>query len=70
MLSRQTAKKLPRRELEYVAVQASEEVARLEQYAKELWAYIHSLEDELDEWEDGFKEELDDAVGNAAALDG
>ncbi len=49
MLSRQTAKKLPRRELEYIAVQASEEMARLEQYVKELERYAKELERELDE---------------------
>lgn len=47
-MSRQTAKKLPRRELEYIAVQASEEVARLEQYVKELERYINELVSELD----------------------
>lgn len=49
MLSKQTAKKLPRRELEYIAVQASEEVVRLEKYIKELEVYAKELEQELDE---------------------
>lgn len=48
MLSRQTVKKLPRRELEYIAVQGSEELVRLEQYTKELERYIKELVSELD----------------------
>lgn len=48
MLSRQTAKKLPRRELEYIAVQASEELARLEQYVKELEQYANEVERDYD----------------------
>lgn len=48
MLSKQTAKKLPRRELEYIAVLGSEELARLEAYIKELEQYINELVSELD----------------------
>lgn len=48
MLSAQVAKKLPRRELEYIVVQASEELARLESYIKELEVYVKELCQELD----------------------
>lgn len=48
MLSAQTAKKLPRRELEYIVVQASAELARLELYVKELEVYVKELCQELD----------------------
>lgn len=44
-----TAKRLPRRELEYIAVQASEEVDRLEGYCRELLYHIKLLEEENNE---------------------
>ncbi|MGY3856603.1 hypothetical protein [Aeromonas intestinalis] len=53
LLSAQTAKKLPRRELEYIVVQASEELARLERYIKELEVYVKELCQELDDRLDG-----------------
>lgn len=48
MLSAHTAKRLPRRELEYIVVQASAELARLELYVKELEKYVEELVEELD----------------------
>lgn len=69
-MSKQTAKKLPRRELEYIAVQASEEVVRLEQYVIACERYITELLNELDELDeagddqDSQDSENKDARGN------
>ncbi|MFM5880866.1 hypothetical protein ACET7V_15760 [Aeromonas sanarellii] len=49
MLSKQTAKKLPRRELEYIAVLGSEELARLEQYIVELEQYAKEVEQDFND---------------------
>lgn len=49
MLNKQTAKKLPRRELEYIAVLGSEELARLEQYIVELEQYVKEVEQDFND---------------------
>lgn len=49
MLSMETALKLNKRELAYIAVQALQDVNRLECYIKELWCYTHEVEAELNE---------------------